>query len=131
MPAEATSHLEEATIGMKIEGKASTGDTKQCEPCQLSKAHRIISSCLDKEDPADTPLARVAFDLIHFDEGYNGDSGSATFNAAISQWILSTLIPKSHKHSTLLKNSPTWLSFNTVTKFDTFGLTESMLLTTS
>ena len=65
----AISHLESAVTGATVSGRGPS--TIDCEACSVSKAHQLISRRPDKEDPAAEPLARVAYDLIQFDSGYN------------------------------------------------------------
>lgn len=67
---DAISHLETAVDGIAVTGQAPT--TIQCEVCSLSKAHHVISRRSEKEDPAEDPLARVAYDLISLSTAYNG-----------------------------------------------------------
>jgi transposase InsO family protein len=79
--AEAVERLENAATGVKITAGA---DTAICEPCRLSKAREIVSRRSDKEDPAEAPLARVAYDLINFHEGYNGDNWVSHFTCCFT-----------------------------------------------
>jgi Reverse transcriptase (RNA-dependent DNA polymerase) len=74
---QALSHLENASTGAKITEKGT--ELAKCEPCRLSKAHKMISRRPEKEDPAESPLARISYDLISLNEAYNGDKWVSHF----------------------------------------------------
>ena len=70
--AEAISHLETSAEGVKIKDKESTVlKTNECEPCALSKAHRIVSRSSIKSDMSTKPFERITFDLMEFQPAYN------------------------------------------------------------
>ena len=75
---EALSQLEQAVHGAKVTGEGPT--TTECETCGLSKAHKLISRRTNKEDPAEAPMARVAYDLIQMTPAYNGDKWISHFS---------------------------------------------------
>ncbi len=52
----------------------------KCEICALSKAIEIVSRRSDKEDPANEPLARVAYDLIQLSTVYNNKKWISHFH---------------------------------------------------
>ena len=59
---EAIAHLKSVAEGAIVTGKAPS--IIECETCSLSKAHKLVLKRIEKEDPADKPLARVTYDLI-------------------------------------------------------------------
>jgi hypothetical protein len=67
---EPISHLQQSTIGAVVTTPQSTS---VCETCSVSKAREIISRRPTKEDPAEEPLARVAYDLIPMTVAYNDE----------------------------------------------------------
>ncbi|SLM36577.1 Ribonuclease H-like domain [Lasallia pustulata] len=70
--AEAISHLETSAEGVKIKDKESTVlKTNECEPCALSKAHRIVSRSSIKSDMSTKPFECITFDLMEFQPAYN------------------------------------------------------------
>jgi hypothetical protein len=82
LSAETISHLEQATTDTKLAGSAI--DIANCVPCRLSKAREIVSRRIIKKDPADEPLARVAYDLMNFEKGYNGDCWVCHFKCCLT-----------------------------------------------
>jgi hypothetical protein len=75
---EVLGHLQEATSGASLAG--SGPKTFDCQTCALAKAHELVSRQPYKEDQAAEPLARVAYDLIQFQSGYNGDKWASHFH---------------------------------------------------
>ena len=70
---EPLTHLKNACKGIQITEKGASDEISRCEACQLTKAQRMISRHTDKEEPIEAPLARVLYDLIKMNRGYNGE----------------------------------------------------------
>ncbi|KAI1002788.1 hypothetical protein K3495_g5413 [Podosphaera aphanis] len=70
------------------EGSITVLDTKpatktlQCETCALSKAHKFISRCSDKEHPQMKPFERLTLDLIPMRERFNSNTQIIYFQCA-------------------------------------------------
>ena len=77
--AEPLSHLENACTGIKVTEKGAGAEISRCKVCRLVNAQRMISRRPEKEEPTDAPLARVSYDLISMDEGYNGEKWISHF----------------------------------------------------
>jgi Reverse transcriptase (RNA-dependent DNA polymerase) len=75
--AEPLSHLEEHTMGAKIE--KSTEPSTPCEACAVSRATEIVSRRTGKTPAADEPIARVAYDLVHMTPAYNNNQWISHF----------------------------------------------------
>ncbi len=66
---DALAHLQENVIEAVV--TSPTSKRTPCEPCALSRAQRVISRRSEVSEAAETPLARVAYDLISLDMAYN------------------------------------------------------------
>ena len=91
---EVIDHLEANVDGISVAQGDSVPSTVQCESCALSKAKRVISRRSDVEYEATEPLSRVAFDLIHNIEAYNGNRYISHFRC------FSTAMNFSYSHNT-------------------------------
>ena len=63
---DAVQHLPTAAEGVELTNKDKVPATNECEPCALSKAHRIISRSPTKAETSDKPFFRITFDLMQF-----------------------------------------------------------------
>ena len=75
---DALDQLQGAVNGAEVTGQGPT--TIECETCSVSKARELISRRTEKEDPAEAPLARIAYDLIEMTTAYNGHKWISHFS---------------------------------------------------
>lgn len=79
--AEVIGHLQSSAQGVEVtdSAKINVPKTNECEPCALSKAHRIISRSTELAETSDKPFYRVTFDLIPMTPALNKDEWISHF----------------------------------------------------
>ena len=87
---DAIKHLETSAEGVKVSDKdiARAPPTNKCEPCALSKAHRIISRSPFKSETSDLPFYRITYDLIPLNSSMTRDQWVSHFACASTDFNL-------------------------------------------
>ena len=72
---ESIQHLESSAGGVKIseESEGKVPKTNECEPCALSKAHRIVSRSSENAETSNEPFYRITYDLMQLNTAMNKD----------------------------------------------------------
>ena len=78
---ESIQHLESSTRGVKIseESEGKVPKTNECEPCALSKAHRIVSRSSENAETSNEPFYRITYDLMQLNTAMNKDEWVSHF----------------------------------------------------
>lgn len=94
---DAIERLETSAEGVKISDKdtATVPQTNKCEPCALSKAHRIVSRSPDKAETSEKPFHRVTYDLMQLTVAMNKDQWVSHF--ACSKYDFNLVFTHAHK----------------------------------
>lgn len=75
---EAIQHLQASTKGVTV-SDVIVPKTNECEPCALSKAHRIISRSSDNAETSTKPFYRITYDLMQLTPALNKDEWVSHF----------------------------------------------------
>ena len=79
---EVIQHLESSTRGVKISNQDNEGKvpkTNECEPCALSKAHRLVSRSSDNAESSNAPFYRITYDLMQLNPAMKKDEWVSHF----------------------------------------------------
>jgi len=55
-----------------------------CETCRLAKATRIVSRRPGQEEPPSEPFHRISYDLMQYNDGFNGDNWASHFKCYLT-----------------------------------------------
>ena len=78
---EVIQHLEASAEGVKVSDDVAVGvpRTNECEPCALSKTHRVVSRSHENAETSIQPFYRVTYDLMQLSPAMNKDEWVSHF----------------------------------------------------